>query len=170
MERKTIPQRMDRLVMWTGIPALADGRNRRRRPLRWLSAAATAAALGGFAIAMAAGFAGRTGWIGYGVLLAGFMIGTCLQIFGPLKPFNSGERVDEFDRALRTRAYLFTFPVFALGTVLGLLLMMWMLVMDWPRPSAIMGLAELLMALFALAFTVPTAYASWSVEWDKDEG
>ena len=167
-ERKTIPQRMDDLVAWTGIPALT-GRHPRRRPLRWLSAMAVSAAVLGFAVSAATGFAGRATWIGYAILMCGFMVGTGLQVFGPLKPFNSAERVDEFDRALRARAYLFAFPVFALATVAGLLFLMWMMVMQWPRASVTLCLAELMLMLAALSFAVPTAYASWSVEWDKDE-
>ena len=155
--------------MWTGVPRIAQG-HPRRRPLRWLSAIAALAAVTGFAFSAVTGFAGRATWIGYAILLCGFMIGTCLQIFGPLKPFNSAERVDEFDRALRARSYLFAFPVFALATVAGLLLLMWMMLMQWPRGSVTLCLAELMLMLAALSFAVPTAYASWSVEWGKDEG
>lgn len=164
-ERKTIPQRMDDLVMWTGIPRFAQ----RRRPLRWLSATSATAAVAGFLVSAVTGFAARATWIGYAILMVGFMLGTCLQIFGPLKPFNSPERVDEFDRTLRSRAYLFAFPVFALATVAGLLLLMFMMVMRWPSASVILCLAELMLMLAALSFAVPTAYASWSVEWHKDE-
>ena len=77
-ERKTIPQRMDDLVAWTGIPAITQ-RHPRRRPLRWLSATAAGAAVVGFVASAATSFAGRATWIGYGVLLGGFVIGTCLQ-------------------------------------------------------------------------------------------
>jgi hypothetical protein len=133
-ERKTIPQRMDDMVRWTGIPAFAQGKPR-RRPLRWMSTLAAVGALAGFVVSMAGGFEGPTMWVGYSVLMAAFTVGTCLQIVGPLKPFGSRERVDEFDQALRNRAYLFTFPLFALTTALGLILLLFMMVCSGPsRP------------------------------------
>ena len=152
-----------------GHSRLAAG-HPRRRPLRWLSAAAAAAALGGFVASAAGGFVGPSRWIGYAAVIGGFSIGTLLQIFGPLKPFNSGERVDEFDRALRARAYLFAFPWFALATVLGLMLLMYMMVMQWPREALMLSLAEFMMMLVALGSSLPTVYASWSVQWEKDPG
>ena len=169
MTRKTIPQRMDDLVMWTGIPRIA-GAHPRRRPLRWLSVAAIVGSTGGLIVSAAVGFARPLSWIGYAVLVVSFSLGTLLQVFGPLKPFNAGERVDEFDRNLRARAYLFAFPWFALATATGLLALMYMMVMQVPRAEVIQCLAELMLVLPTLGFSLPTAYASWAVEWDKDGG
>lgn len=168
-ERKTIPQRMDDLVNWTGVPAFSRGKFR-RRPFRWLSALALAGTFGGFVATWAGGFVGRPFALGYMVLIASFLLGMVVQVMGPLKPFNStAERADEFDRALRTRAYLFAYPAFALATLLGLMLAIWMMVMDWPRAAVLNCLGELIFALITLGFTLPTAYASWAVRWDKDE-
>ena len=85
-ERKTIPQRMDGMVMWTGIPQRI-ARPLRRRPLPWLSSLTAAGALAGFVVGAAAGFNGRAAWLGYGLLMASFIAGTLMQVFGPLKPF-----------------------------------------------------------------------------------
>lgn len=168
-ERKTIPQRMDDLVRWTGIPSQIVHPQRRRRPLRWLSATAAAAGVAGFVVSALAQFAGSIMWVGYAVLMAGFTIATLLQVFGPLKPFGSGERVDEFDRALRDRAYLFTFAAFAFVTALGVILLMFIMVAQWPRPALVMCLAELALLLVTIGPALPTAYASWRVEWDRDD-
>jgi hypothetical protein len=169
-DRKTIPQRMDDLVNWTGIPALSQGKFR-RRPFRWLSALAVLGAVGGFVASAAGGFLNAGFALGYMVLIASFVLGLVVQVFGPLKPFNSAtERADEFDRVLRTRAYLFAYPVFAFVTALGLLLVMYLLVMQWPRPAVMNCLGELFLVLIALGFTLPTLYASWAVEWYKDDG
>ena len=54
-------------------------------------------------------------------------------------------------------------------TALGLLLVMYMIVLQWPRPAVMNCLGELLFMLIALGFTLPTLYASWAVEWDKAE-
>ena len=168
-ERKTILQRMDDMVAWTGVPAMSQGKIR-RRPFRWLSALALAGGLGGFVAGIAAGFVGRAFVIGYMVMIASFLLGMIVQVFGPLKPFNSfTERADEFDRALRTRAYMFAFPAFALATLLALVLLMWMILMDWPRGALMSCLSELMFMLVTLGFTLPTAYASWAVQWDKSE-
>ena len=169
-ERKTIPQRMDDLVRWTGVPRRMTDPSRHRRPLRWLSTLAAGAALAGFIASAAAGFTGRAMWIGYSILMAGFTIGTLVQVFGPLKPFGSSERVDEFDKALRDRAYLFTFPVFALTTALGIILLMFLMVTQWPRPALVICLADLALLLVTLGSALPTAYASWALQWPKDDG
>jgi hypothetical protein len=168
-ERKTIPQRMDDLVRWTGVPALSQGKIR-RRPFRWLSALAVVGALGGFIASAAGGFLGGPFAIGYMVLIASFAVGLIVQVFGPLKPFNSAtERADEFDRALRSRAYLFAYPVFAFVVALGLLLTMYVVLLAWPRAALMNCLSELMLTLISLGFTLPTLYASWAVQWDKGE-
>jgi fatty acid desaturase len=169
-DKKTLPQRMDDMVRWTGIPQGLTDPSRRRRPLRWLSTLAAGAALAGFIASAAAGFSGRAMWIGYTMLMAGFTIGTLVQVFGPLKPFGSSERVDEFDKALRDRAYLFTFPIFALTTLLGVILLMFMIITQWSRPALVMCLTDLALLLVTVGSALPTAYASWAVEWHKDDG
>jgi hypothetical protein len=168
-ERKTIPQRMDDMVRWTGVPALSQGKFR-RRPFRWLSTLSVVGSFAGFVTSAAGHFLGRPFAIGYMVLVAGFLLAIVVQVLGPLKPFNSfAERADEFDRNLRARAYLSAFPVFALTTMLGLGFLMWMVLMAWPAAALMNSLSEMIFVLVSIACAVPALYASWAVEWNKGD-
>ena len=44
------------------------------------------------------------------------------------------------------------------------------MVMGAPRPADILSLADLILGLATVGFALPTAYASWSVDWQRDEG
>lgn len=159
--------RLDTMVEWTGIPALAKG-TPKRRPLHWPATLALALAFGGygFSVVHVMGFPAAS--LGYGIEMLGFAIGCFVQIWGPLKPFGGMERADEWDRAVRARAYLVTFAVFAVTTMIALALMMAALAFDYPREAVMQGGAQTLFLLFAILNAMPTAHASWSVRWQRD--
>ena len=167
MTGKTPLERLDDLVRWTGIPALSE-RSPRRRPLRWPATLALALAFAGFAIMAIAGFAGRLYFLGDAALMFGFAIGVFMKIFGPIKPYGTIiERVDEWDRAARSRAYLFTFAVFAVAALVGLMLILATVALT----QSIAAVASAVMALFFVLMTIvsaaPTAYASWTWRWEE---
>lgn len=167
MSRKTLLERLDDLVGWTGIPALSQ-QPPRRRPLRWPATLALVLAFGGAIIATAQGIASTGYWIGYAALMTGFAIGNFTNIFGPLKPPASlVERVDEWDRSVRSQAYLVTFGVFAVTVFVGLFAMLWALAFA-PTSLSARPIVILLFLLMTILTTTPTAYASWRWRWDDE--
>lgn len=120
MTRKTIAERADDSVRWTGIPDLVvrmgDGRQPRRH-LRWLPIATLTAATGGFALMLARH---DWYWIGYTALMLGFAVGNMLPIFGPVKPWCMVAHVDERDRKVRRDACFFAFAAISAAAVSGL--------------------------------------------------
>lgn len=167
MSRKTLLERLDDLVGWTGIPALSQ-RSPRRRPLRWPATLALVLAFGGAVVATALGIDSNGYWIGYAALITGFSIGNFTSIFGPLKPPASlFERVDEWDRSVRSQAYLVTFGVFAATVFVGLFAMMWAVAFG-PISLSLRHISILPFLLMTILTTTPTAYASWRWRWDDD--
>jgi len=168
MTRKTLLERLDGLVVWTGIPALSQ-RPPRRRPLRWPATLALMLAFGGATIAAVQGFTGKGYWIGYAALMAGFAIGNFTNIFGPLKsPASLVERVDEWDRSALAQAYLVTFGVFAVTVFVGLFAMLWAIAFA-PTSLSAKSILILLILLMTILTTTPTAYASWRWRWDEND-
>lgn len=165
MTRKTLPARLDDLVRWTGIPAMTE-QPVRRRPLRWPSTGSLVLAVGGFVQMASSGMIGRASWIGYAVLMLGFTLGNFMKIYGPLKPFGSIERVDEWDRATRARSYLVTFAVFAATTFVGLAMLLWGVGLNWPVAAIGRGTMALFFLLATIAAALPTAHASWTTRWE----
>ena len=165
MSRKTLLQHLDDSVEWTGIPALASKRPR-RRPLRWLSTASLALAAFGFF----AGFGQPGRWWGYAFLMLGFVLGNMMPVWGPIKQWGSVEHVDEFDRVLRARAFLAAFTGLSAVAVLSLLLIVGLSTLqDWTTGtlrSTIMQLALLLAAIYSAG---PTCYASWAQAPIRDD-
>jgi len=157
---------LDDMVRWTGIPALAEGKPR-RRPLRGPATLALVLAVIGYAVVL---WSQQRATLGYSVLIVGFSIGNFMKLLGPLKPFGSIERVDEWDQAARSRSIVFTYMMISVTVPLGLLLLVatanlagW----DMLRLSqAVMATAFLLMTIFS---ALPTAHASWAVRWERDE-
>jgi hypothetical protein len=151
--------RLDAAAERTGVPAVARG-NLRRRHLRWLPVLALAVAASGMGLAIVRPDLAE---FGNAAVILGFSTGIMLPIFGPLKPWGSAERVDEFDRALRARAFFVGFASVSVAAMLGI----WLVV----GAALLTGLNGLTMfaQLRALAFTlmtlyaaVPTLYASWA--------
>lgn len=170
MTRKPLLQRLDDSVRWTGIPALAAG-HPRRRPLRWPATTALVLAIGGFAVLSIspASSAPEPFLIGYTAIMLGFGIAIVTRLLGPLKPYGTMERVDEWDRTMRDRAYAFTYTLTSVTLPALLLLLPGIALLAhwdagmWNRMIAALGFT--LMAVFA---ALPTAHASWSFAWAED--
>lgn len=167
MTRRTLAELLDDSVRWTGIPAMSE-RPVRRRPLRLPSTMALSLAGAGFATMAASGFAGRLAAIGYAILMIGFAIGVFVRIFGPLKHFGTvNEQVDELDRAVRARAYLVTFAVFAATTIVGLFAIMATLALGQSVETTGRATMALFFVLMTILSALPTAHASWSWRWEN---
>jgi hypothetical protein len=161
VSRKTLAQRLDDSVRWTGIPDAAM-RAPRRRPLRALSTLALTLATAGL-IVMIAGSA-RLQWFGYGMIMLGFCFASFMPVWGPLKPWSTlVEPVDERERAVRARAFLIALSVIAFVAVCGLWLIVPLSILakwsDNMLRMAILGLAFLIATLYS---ALPTCIASWS--------
>ncbi|WP_426255297.1 hypothetical protein [Sphingomonas sp. DC2300-3] len=168
MTDKTPLQRLDALVGWTGIPALSQ-HPPRRRPLRWPATIALALAFAGIALSLSRGMQTPLALAGYGIEMLGFALAMVVKIVGPLKPYGGTEKTDEWDRAVRARAYLWTFAVFAITTMLALFALMAGLALDWPKPALMQGAAQTLFLLFTILNATPAAQASWAVRWQQDD-
>ena len=168
MTDKTTLQRLDALVGWTGIPALSQ-HPPRRRPLRWPATIALALAFAGIALSLSRGMQTPLALAGYGIEMLGFALAMVVKIVGPLKPYGGTEKTDEWDRAVRARAYLWTFAVFAITTMLALFALMAGLALDWPKPALMQGAAQTLFLLFTILNATPAAQASWAVRWQQDD-
>lgn len=166
MSDKTIPERLDDLVLWTGIPQLSQ-QPPRRRPLRWPATIALLLAVGGFATMATSNFSGHAYGASEAAMMIGFAIAAFVQIWGPLKPFGAfNEHADEWDRTVRARSYLVTFAAFAVVTMLGIGVLLQLVVLYPLAPTAIeRGLDGLLFTLLTIGTATPTAYASWRWQW-----
>jgi hypothetical protein len=152
-------RRLDAAAEHTGIPAIARGEARRRQ-LRWVPIVALAAATAGMIVGLVRLELTSTG---YALVMFGFAIAILLPIFGPLKPWGSAERVDEFDRALRARAMLAGFAAVSMAAFAGIWLVIGLaLVGDWPRVAILDQLRALGFYLITLHAAVPTLHASWA--------
>jgi hypothetical protein len=102
--------------------------------------------------------------------MLGFAIAILLPIFGPLKPWGSTERVDEFDRALRSRAMLAGFAAVSMAAFAGIWLVIGLaLIGDWPRFAILDQLRSLGFYLITLHSAVPTLHASWATRPVDDD-
>lgn len=156
--RKSIAERLDDSVRWTGITA--DLKPPRRRALRWISSILLALGVTGFVMAFGQPRLG----LGYSILVMCFSLSTVLPIWGPIKPWGTLERADEFDRALRARAFLVALSVLAVTAIVGLGLIVGLsLAQDWTDDTlryAALNLGSLLVLIYT---AVPTCYASWTL-------
>jgi hypothetical protein len=151
--------RLDAAAERTGVPAIARGEARRRQ-LRWVPIVALAAATAGMIVGL---IRLELTSAGYALVMLGFAIAILLPIFGPLKPWGTPERVDEFDRVLRARAMLAGFAAVSMAAFLGIWLVVGLaLVADWPRLAILDQLRALGFYLITLHFAVPTLHASWA--------
>jgi hypothetical protein len=153
---------LDQAAERTGIPNLVLGRKVRRRHFRWLPILALLLASAGMALALV-----RTDLseAGYAVMMAGFAVAMMLPAFGPLKPWGTVGIVDEFDRAMRARAFLAGFASVSAVAVIGIwLLMGFALLGNWSALTLILALRSLSFYLMTLYAAVPTLYASWSTQ------
>lgn len=162
--RKTIAERLDDSVRWTGLPLNVE--HPRRRSLRWLSITVLLLAGAGFAMTFGQP---KLGW-GYSLLIIGFSISNFLPIWGPIKPWGTVEQVDEFDRALRARAFLLSFSLLAVTAVAGLWAIVALSMQATPSVDAIRLAAISLSFLLTVIYTAgPTCYASWTLGRSADD-
>jgi hypothetical protein len=158
--------RLDAAAERTGVPAMARGQAR-RRSLRWVPVVALAAASAGMIIGLV-----RVELVdaGYALIMFGFAIAILLPFFGPLKPWGTPERVDEFDRALRSRAMLAGFAAVSMAAFAGIWLIVALgLIGEWPRFTLINQLRSLGFYLATIHSAVPTLHASWATRPIEDD-
>lgn len=154
---KTRLQKLDDLVRWTGIPALAQGTPRRRRMLVLPTLALVLATIG-FGLTLS----NADNWFGYSLLMLGFAIANFMPIFGPLIPFGAVQRADERERTLRRSALLVGLSMVGVGAWLGIwLLVVLALLQRLTVERLIHDMTALAFYLTTLYGAVPTLWASW---------
>jgi hypothetical protein len=151
---------LDDMSRKTGIPALVEGKSRRRL-LRWTPAVALMLALAGLGLEFL--LSPRQLYLGHALLTCSFVIGVFCPIFGPVKPWGTPETVDEWDRDLRRRAFLVGFACMGFaGLVLFCGIAAAAALGNWLASDTsfrAMGCTFFLMTLYS---AVPTLYASWA--------
>ena len=164
MTNRRFFERLDAMVRWTGVPALAEGKQR-RRPLRGPSTVALVMAAMGYAVVLASQ---RYAYAGYIFLMLGMSVGNFMRIFGPLKPWGSMERVDEWDEATRYRAIAFTYTIISVTVPLGLILLTACAnLAGWDMPQLSMALVATAFLFMTVVSAMPTAHASWTIRWQR---
>ena len=163
MARKTLIQYLDAGALWTGIPQLVEQaparRTRRRRSLRWSSAAVLVLALAGFAM----GLTQLHPRIGSAVQSFGFIVSLLLPAFGPLKPWGSQGKIDEYDRDLRTKAYLAALTVLGMVAVIGSFVCAFLAASQhWNAQITQLMFMHMGYFLASMHCAAPTCYASWT--------
>lgn len=151
---------LDRVANRTGIPQFAAGRPRRRH-MRWLPMIALFLAIGGTITAFVLG--APQYWIAYAVTVFAFLISVWLPIFGPIKPWQPQSIVDEYDRALRSKAYLATLPVItvvAVGALFGLGTIA--ILRGWNVSDLSIRMMTVAFLLMTIWNAMPTLFASWA--------
>jgi len=152
-------QGLDAAAERTGVPGLVT-RIPRRRHLRWLPVVALSLASAGLGLGLIR--ADLLSW-GYALLLAGFALSVILPLLGPVKPWGGPGMVDEFDRAVRSRAFLVTFAGISLAAVLGIWLIVGLSLLGaWPKEILIGEISVLSLYLMTLYSAMPTLYSSWT--------
>ncbi|MGI4732697.1 MAG: hypothetical protein ACRYFW_13265 [Janthinobacterium lividum] len=156
---------LDRSVAWTGVPAMASA-TQRKRHLRWPPLLALGLASAG--LIWCFWHPGPGYWIGYALIMLGFLIANLMPIWGPLRRF--GERADEFERQQRRDSFLVGLTAVTVAAYVGVWITVGMMAMQvWPALVAqqeLMALAFYMMALFS---AVPTLHASWHTRPLGDE-
>ena len=159
-------ERLDAAAERTGVPGLVT-RLPRRRHLRWLPVAALSFASAGLVLGLA-----RPDLLGpgYALILAGFALSTILPLIGPVKPWGGSDIVDEFDKAMRSRAFLVTFASISVAAVLGMWLILGLSLLGaWQREIMIGQISALSLYLITLYSSVPTLYSSWTTQPVSEE-
>jgi small basic protein len=151
--------RLDAAAEYTGMPALAR-QDVRRRHLRWLPIVALVLATGGWVWGMV-----RPEMVhaAYGVMSAGFVIAAFLPIFGPIKPWGGPKLVDEFDRQVRLKAFLYGYASVTFTAYLGIWLLLGLALAEhWAVIDLVNQFRNFAHLLFILYLAVPTLQASWA--------
>ncbi|NIJ21396.1 hypothetical protein FHS95_003099 [Sphingomonas naasensis] len=158
--------RLDTAAERTGVPAMACGKQSRRR-LRWLPLVPLALASGSLLTGLIRADLAN---MGFALITLSYTLAVVLPIFGPLKPWGTPERVDEFDRALRGRAMLAGYATVSVAALIGMWLILGLAVIgDWPRERILWQLAGLPFYLLTLHLVVPTLHASWAIRPVEDD-
>lgn len=165
----TLPERLDDLARMTGLPALfarlASGRQRRH--LRWLPIILLLLVSGGMASILVRP---DIYWPGYWALMLGNLIGGCLPIFGPIKPWGERKGADERERQVRRDAYFAAFATISVVAVVGLFLLIGLTLLNrWKIGTLIFDLAMFTFFLILLWEIIPTLHASWASRPIEDE-
>ncbi|MEH3121845.1 MAG: hypothetical protein PGN16_07665 [Sphingomonas phyllosphaerae] len=156
---------LDRSVLWTGVPAMAAG-TQRRRQLRWPPLLALFLASAGLVWCVL--YPNRSYWLGYALIMFGFFIANLMPIWGPLRRFN--ERADEFERQQRRDSLLAGLAAVATAGFVGVWLTIGMLALHrWSAVVAQQELTALAFYMMALFSAVPTLHASWRTRPFDDE-
>jgi hypothetical protein len=153
--------RLDAAAEHTGVPAIAR-QDVRRRHLRWLPIAALALATGGWIWGM---IRPEMVHAAYGVMSAGFAIAMFLPIFGPIKPWGGPKLVDEYDRQVRQKAFLYGYASVTFTAYLGIWLLLALAVLGkWDVLGLVNQFRNFAHLLFILYLAVPTLQASWGTQ------
>ncbi|WP_404335390.1 hypothetical protein AB2M62_16035 [Sphingomonas sp. MMS12-HWE2-04] len=153
--------RLDAAAERTGVPGLARG-TQRRRHLRWPPVLALALAGSGMLLGL---IRAEIAPLGFALIMAGFSIAVMLPLSGPLKPWGAPDRVDEFDRALRSRAFLAGFAATSVAAMAGIWLLFGLaMLQNWSKFALLDQLRALSFTLMVLYSAVPTLYASWTTQ------
>jgi hypothetical protein len=165
LTNKAILAGLDAAANRTGVPSLVLG-HARRRHLRWLPIVALSLGTIGFGLGLV-----RTELVhvAYGVISAGFAIGILLPLLGPIKPWGGAQLADEFDRAVRQRAFLVAFASLSFVSLIGIWLLMGLAMTGrWDGMLLTMQLRNLAHYLVIFYFAVPTLHASWATRPIED--
>ena len=166
MVRKTLAERLDDSVRWTGIPDLAKSPPH-RRPRRWAPLLALTLATGGLLYAIA----DDTGLFFGNVLVAmGLAVAVFMPLSGPVKNWTASEAADERERELRRTAYLVALTAVAATAFAGILLLAGLsLALGWSTYQLCFRLMVLAYYLATLYSAVPTLYASWALRPEPED-
>jgi hypothetical protein len=169
-ERKTVLQRMDALVEWTGFPKLARQEIPERR-FKWLPifflTLATAGLVSTFVLPNRAPLCSALVCI----LMANSLV---ISLTGPMRTRKPEEFYDEREELWRARSNVFAFMTIAFVAWLGILGLggyaLWAGLTGWPIKSThapleifgywLMTLGNYVAVLFSL---LPTLHASWTM-------
>ncbi|MEI5688887.1 hypothetical protein [Sphingomonas kyungheensis] len=156
---------LDRSVMWTGVPAMAAG-TQRKRHLRWPPVVALVLASGGLIWCVTN--PAHDVFIGSVLIIVGFSIANLMPIWGPLRRFS--ERADEFERQQRRDSLLVGLTTVALAGFVGIWLTVSLMAMQiWSAAVAQQELISFAFYMMALFGAVPTLHASWHTRPLADE-
>ncbi len=159
-------ERMDRLVLWSGIPRVLENRLRRRH-LRWLPLVMmTFATVGLLTILLRP----SSYWVGYAMLMVAYFIGNFVPMVGPVVPLLANEDVDERERTSRRNALLVGFGTISAVAFVGLFVLIALTVLqNWPLHTLLRAMMALAFYFLVIYATVPTLYASWATSLPLDE-
>jgi hypothetical protein len=164
---KSLNQRLDDLANSTGVSKLVAYQPR-RRPLRGLAILSLLLGATGLII----GLIGTDWyWTAEALMMVGFFLSGWLPLFGPVKPWASmRERVDEYDEAVRSRAYLVALPAILIAGAFGLFALPTLAALQHRNPWETIALCGLgAFYLLLLWNAIPTLHASLQLPPAEDD-